>query len=146
MAVLSDPVHLLLAVDPRGGLHQGVGRIKGYPPHVLHREYPWLKSRLPCLWTRRKFVSTVGRVRFEVAQENIADPKRALDAPPQSRSLPDLPQCPVCGAIHDRDVNAAQNIARVGLKQMEKVGREPPEPKRPVEWVWPTRKPEAQAL
>jgi hypothetical protein len=27
-----------------------------------------------------------------------------------------------------------------------KVGREPPEPKTPVEWVWPTRKPEAQAL
>ena len=42
-------------------------------------------------------------------------------------------QCLVCGAVHDRDVNAAQNIARVGLKQMEKVGREPPEPKTPVE-------------
>jgi putative transposase len=55
-------------------------------------------------------------------------------------------QCPNCGVVHARDGNAAQNIARVGLKQMEKVGREPPEPKRPVEWVWPTRKPEAQAL
>jgi putative transposase len=55
-------------------------------------------------------------------------------------------QCPACGAVHDRDVNAAQNIARVGLKQMEKVGREPPEPKTPVEWVWPPRKPKAQAL
>jgi putative transposase len=55
-------------------------------------------------------------------------------------------QCPVCGAVHEWDVNAAQNIARVELKQMEKVGREPPEPITPVEWVWPTRKPEAQAL
>ncbi|MGD9091230.1 MAG: zinc ribbon domain-containing protein [Anaerolineales bacterium] len=42
-------------------------------------------------------------------------------------------QCPLCGAVHDWDVNAAQIIARIGLGQMEKVGREPPEPKMPVE-------------
>jgi putative transposase len=41
-------------------------------------------------------------------------------------------QGPVCGAVHDLDMNAAQNIARVGLKQIDKVGRETPEPKTPV--------------
>ena len=55
-------------------------------------------------------------------------------------------QCPVCAVVHDRDVNAAQNIARVGLGQIDKVGREPPQPITPVEWVRPTMKPEAQAL
>ncbi|MGD9093435.1 MAG: zinc ribbon domain-containing protein, partial [Anaerolineales bacterium] len=35
-------------------------------------------------------------------------------------------QCPACGAVHDRDMNATRNIVRVGLGQMEKVGREPP--------------------
>ncbi|EJX25342.1 zinc ribbon domain-containing protein, partial [Thermotoga sp. EMP] len=33
--------------------------------------------------------------------------------------------CPVCGAHHDRDVNAAKNLVRYGL--MLSVGREPSE-------------------
>jgi putative transposase len=75
MEVMPDHVHLLLDVDPRKGIHQIVGRIKGYTAHVLRREFPWLKSRLPCLWTRRKFVSTVGRVSSGVVAKYLEDQK-----------------------------------------------------------------------
>lgn len=52
-----------------------VGRIKGYTAHTLRKEYPWLKSRLPCLWTRSKFISTVGSVSMGVVAEYIEEQK-----------------------------------------------------------------------
>ena len=74
MEVMADHVHLLLDVDPGKGIHQVVGRIKGYTAHTLRKEYPCLKSRLPCLWTRSKFISTVGSVSLGVVAE-IAEQK-----------------------------------------------------------------------
>jgi putative transposase len=35
---------------------------------MLRTEYPWLKNRLPSLWTRSKFVSSVGVVTLEVVK------------------------------------------------------------------------------
>lgn len=35
-------------------------RIKGRSSHDLREEFPWLKSRIPTLWTNSYFVSTVG--------------------------------------------------------------------------------------
>lgn len=66
--VMPDHVHLILDVDPRIGIVDIVGKIKGYTAHVLRKEYPSLKSRLPSLWTRSKFVSTVGSVSLEVVK------------------------------------------------------------------------------
>ena len=60
MEVLPDQVHLILDVDPRIGIGDVIGKIKGYTAHTLRGEFPRLKSRLPNLWTRSKFISTVG--------------------------------------------------------------------------------------
>lgn len=60
MGVMPDHVHLLLDVDPQLGVHRAVKRIKGRTSHDLRSEFPWLKSRIPSLWTNSYFVSTVG--------------------------------------------------------------------------------------
>jgi len=73
--VMSDYVHLLLDVDPRIGINVVVGKISGYTSHELRREFPWLKKRLPTLWTRSKFISTVGAVTLDVVQQYIATQK-----------------------------------------------------------------------
>ena len=75
MEVMPDHVHLLLDVDPRIGVNSVVARIKGYTSHELRKEFPWLKKRLPTLWTRSKFISTVGAVTLEVVQQYIASQK-----------------------------------------------------------------------
>ena len=71
MEVLPDHVHLLLDVDPRAGINVVVGKIKGFTSHELRNEFPWLKKRLPTLWTRSKFISTVGAVTLDVVQQYI---------------------------------------------------------------------------
>lgn len=60
MEVMPDHVHLLLSIDPQLSIHRAVKRIKGRSSHDLREEFPWLKSRIPTLWTNSYFVSTVG--------------------------------------------------------------------------------------
>jgi putative transposase len=75
MEVLPDHVHLLLDVDPRAGINVVVGKIKGFTSHELRNEFPHLKKRLPTLWTRSKFISTVGAVTLDVVQHYIESQK-----------------------------------------------------------------------
>ena len=73
MEIMPEHVHLLLDVDPRVGVNNVVAKIKGYTSHELREEYPWLKKRLPTLWTRSKFISSVGAVTLDTVQQYIAD-------------------------------------------------------------------------
>lgn len=75
MEVMADHVHLLLDVNPQIGIKSVVSKIKGFTSHELREEFPSLKSRLPTLWTRSKFVSTVGSVSMSVVMKYIEDQK-----------------------------------------------------------------------
>lgn len=75
MEVMPNHVHLILDVDPRIGINDIVGKIKGYTAHALREAYPALKSRLPNLWTRSKFISTVGAVSLDVVKKYIENQK-----------------------------------------------------------------------
>jgi len=68
---------LLLDVNPQTGIAKIVGQTKGYTVHMLRTEFPWLKKRLPSLWTRSKFVSSVGAVTLEVVKRYIDTQKGA---------------------------------------------------------------------
>lgn len=75
MEVMPDHVHLLLDVDPTIGVNTLVGRIKGKTAHILCREYPEIRRRIPTLWTRSKFIATVGSVSLDVVKKYIEDQK-----------------------------------------------------------------------
>ena len=60
MEIMPDHVHLLLEVDPQFGVHKAVKTIKGASSKILRSEFPWLKTRIPTLWTNSYFCSTVG--------------------------------------------------------------------------------------
>lgn len=75
MEIMPDHVHLLMEVDPQFGIHKAVKQIKGYSSRVLREEFPWLKSRIPSLWTNSYFVSTVGGAPLAVIKQYIENQK-----------------------------------------------------------------------
>jgi len=75
MEIMPDHVHLLVEVDPQYGVHQFIRRIKGFSSRILRQEFPWLKSRLPTLWTNAYFVSTVGGAPLAVIKQYIEHQK-----------------------------------------------------------------------
>lgn len=75
MEIMPDHVHLLLDVNPQIGVYKIIGLIKGYTSNALRNEFSILRSRLPTLWTRSKFISTVGSVSLEVVKKYIEEQK-----------------------------------------------------------------------
>jgi putative transposase len=73
--VMPDHVHLLVDVDPQFGIHRLVKMIKGRSSRLLRQEFPWLRSRLPTLWTNSYFVSTVGGAPLAVIKRYIENQK-----------------------------------------------------------------------
>ncbi len=69
--VMPDHVHFLIECDPQFGIHRVIKRIKGRSSKLLRQEFPWLKSRLPTLWTNSYFVATVGGAPISIVKDYI---------------------------------------------------------------------------
>lgn len=75
MEVMPDHVHLFFSCDPRLGLHKVVKALKGASSRILREEFPWLKSRIPSLWTRSYFSCTVGHIGEAAVKRYIEEQK-----------------------------------------------------------------------
>lgn len=75
MEIMEDHVHLIIDCNPRFGIMECVTKIKNVSSKVLREEFPELKRRLPSLWTRSSFISTVGSVSLEVVKKYIENQK-----------------------------------------------------------------------
>ena len=75
LEVMPDHVHLLVSVDPQFGIHRLVKAIKGRSSRFLRDEFPWLKSRIPSLWTNAYYVGTVGGASLEVVRAYVENQK-----------------------------------------------------------------------
>jgi putative transposase len=75
LEVMPDHVHLLVDCDPQFGIAKLIRYMKGRSSRLLRQEFPWLKSRLPTLWTNSYFVSTVGGAPIAVIKQYIENQK-----------------------------------------------------------------------
>ena len=75
MEVMPDHVHLLIEASPYESPVDIVKHIKKQSASILKKEFVELTTRLPNLWTRSAFISTVGSVSLETVKEYIANQK-----------------------------------------------------------------------
>ncbi len=75
LEVMPDPLHVLLSVPPHIAVTSVIGKIKGFTSKTIREEFPAMKSRLPTLWTRSKFVSTTGGVTLDVLKKYVENQK-----------------------------------------------------------------------
>lgn len=75
MEVMPDHVHLLIECDPQFGIAKLIRYMKGRSSRYLRQEFPWLKSRLPTLWTNSYFIATVGGAPISVIKQYIENQK-----------------------------------------------------------------------
>lgn len=73
--VMEDHVHVLVQIDPQFGIHRLIKMIKGRSSRFLRKEFIWLRTRLPTLWTNSYFVSTVGGAPLSIIKQYIEQQK-----------------------------------------------------------------------
>jgi REP-associated tyrosine transposase len=60
--VMPDHVHLFIEAGPTYSPAKLAHQIKGYTSRMLRQEFRHLQSRMPTMWSRSYFVSSVGAV------------------------------------------------------------------------------------
>ncbi len=70
MEIIPYHVHLLVKCDPQFGIDKliFIRMMKGRSSRYLHSEFPWIKHRIPSLWTNSYFVSTDGGTTLDVVK------------------------------------------------------------------------------
>ena len=75
LEVMPDHVHLLVEVDPQYGIHRLIKQMKGRSSRQLRSKHKQLRSRIPTLWTKSYFVSTVAGAPLTVIKQYIESQK-----------------------------------------------------------------------
>lgn len=73
LEIQPDHVHLFAEFPPALAVRQIMHRLKGHTSHELRKEFDWLNSRLPSLWTRSYYVGTAGNVSAETIRRYIEE-------------------------------------------------------------------------
>jgi putative transposase len=75
LEVMPDHVYVFIEADPRWAPADIAGRFKAVTSRVLREEFPMLRSRLPTLWSRSYFITSIGAVSEATIRRYIAAQK-----------------------------------------------------------------------
>lgn len=75
MEVMPDHIHIFLKGTPTIPIHLIVKNLKGKSSRILRTEFPHLRKRLPCLWTRSYYCETIGCINEETIKKYIENQK-----------------------------------------------------------------------
>jgi len=75
LEIMPDHVHIFVESDPRLAPAHIAAQFKGFTSHEPREEFPWLKSRMPALWSRSYYVGSIGTVSEATVRRYIAHQK-----------------------------------------------------------------------
>jgi putative transposase len=75
METMEDHIHIFTQASVKDSVHRIVSQLKGYTSFKLREEFPELKSRLPCMWTRSYYAGSVGHVSEATVKKYIENQK-----------------------------------------------------------------------
>lgn len=75
MEVMPDHIHIFINGNPTIPIHLIVKNLKGKSSRILMDEFPQLRRRLPCLWTRSYYCETIGCINEETIKKYIENQK-----------------------------------------------------------------------
>jgi putative transposase len=75
MEVRPDYVHVFVETDVRRAPAEIAAKFKANTSRILREEFPHLRTRLPTLWSRSYFISTVGAVSETTIRRYIENQK-----------------------------------------------------------------------
>ena len=73
--IMEDHIHVFVKANPVDSPHHIVKHFKGITSYTLRKEFPELRRRLPCLWTRSYYCESVGHMSESVIKQYIEDQK-----------------------------------------------------------------------
>lgn len=75
LEVMPDHVHLFVSAPPTDAPQYFVNQLKGFTSRKLREEFGFLRTLLPCLWSRSYYVGSAGHVSAETIKRYIANQK-----------------------------------------------------------------------
>lgn len=75
LKVMPDHVHIFIKTPPTIGVHFLIQQLKGMTARELRKQFPFLKSKLPNMWTRSYYVESVGHISEETIKRYIEEQK-----------------------------------------------------------------------
>ncbi len=73
--VMPDHVHLFVKSKPSLAVQYLVNQLKGYASLRLREEFPSLRSKLPCMWSRSYYCETIGHISEDTIRRYIEHQK-----------------------------------------------------------------------
>lgn len=75
LEIMPDHVHMIIDCNPRFGVERCIAMLKGRSASMLKKTFPEIKTRLPNVWTRSAFISSVGTISLDVVKQYIEEQK-----------------------------------------------------------------------
>lgn len=76
LEIMPNHVNIFIRSNGKDSPLRIVSQLKGKSSFILRKEFEWLKTKLPCLWTRSYYCDSIGNASSEAIKRYIQNQKK----------------------------------------------------------------------